>query len=179
MKYYAFNTPVGYMARCKCTNDCVGNLTLNQLMSMKEGFWGKRDLAAPSTSERREKIREILSSAYSPVTDSFEFYSTNKDYSNRVVCEAGFLILLGLSNNSQASRAPSQWRRLKTFVKQYHGGNLEKKYSYNEIALKKNCKGDEKEIKRLKYESCIAYITFLVGSSGEVVPDATGISFNI
>lgn len=180
MKFYAFNTPFGDIARCnpkQCPYGgmCVGKINMDELMSMKEDFWGKRHKAADPASERRRKIEVILRASYVKSKHDFEFFSTNREQNNRMVCEAAFLIMLGLSNKSNASEAPSQWRRVKQFVQKYRG-EQGGKYSYNELAFNRDPKRDEKEASKVKFENCVAFISYFVKHNGETVPDATGIS---
>ena len=182
MKYDAFNIPFGAIARCnqrQCPygGHCVGQRNMDEIMALKEGFWGKQNESAPSTSERRLKIEAILRESYRNRAHDVEVCITNREKNNVIVCEAGFLILLGLSNKSNPSEAPSQWRRVKKFIQKYRG-QKEPKYSYNELVLKGDPKREEKEACKVKFEKCVAFITYFVKHNGESVPDATGFNVN-
>ena len=179
MKYYAFRTPIGLLARCNpktCFNngECVSSLNVDNIMSLKESFWGKMDEEIPSSSERRLKILAILRNSYSRDTKTFKFYVTNREKNNIIVCESAYLILLGLSNHKNASKAPSQWINLKKYI--VSGFHLDEDYSYSKQVLNKESKREDKESSRIKFENAITFISFFTKHHGDAVPDATGIN---
>ena len=118
MKHKAFNTPFAQLARCNPTTcpyggECVDELTNKQMYEIKKDFWGAPDEDGPSRELKRQYILKILQTSFRQYNKTFEFCVTNKDHTNRLVCEAGYLIALGLSNHSNASKAPSQMEKYK------------------------------------------------------------------
>ena len=92
---------------------CVGNTTIAETMALRKSFWQGDETEAPSTNTRSILILKILGQAWNHHSQAFIFYSTNTPGANRVVCEAGYLILLGLSKYQNACDAPGQWLRTK------------------------------------------------------------------
>jgi hypothetical protein len=95
MKHYAINTPISKIARCNpktCFNkgECISQFTLDNIMHLKEEFWGSECFDAPSTSVRRGLILHILRNAYQKKTDTCEFPITNFDKNNKIICESAF-----------------------------------------------------------------------------------------
>ena len=91
---------------CLYGGECVQSTTIADMRTMVNDFWGQFEDGAPSSKTRHILILNILRSAYRPDSEEFHFYAGNKVKDNRRVCEAGYLILLGLSNNPNASAAP-------------------------------------------------------------------------
>jgi len=178
MKHYAFNTPISKIARCNpktCFNkgECISQFTLDNIMHLKEEFWGSECSDAPSTSVRRGLILHILRNAYRKKNDTFEFPITNFDKNNKIICESAFLIALGLSNHPNHSKAPQQWRNLKKYVsKGYDTGGLDLSYSYSQVRTK--ISRDDKEPRRIKFEHCVTFIVFFTKHYGDLVSDYSG-----
>ena len=176
MKYKAFNTPFAKISRCNpktCPykGNCIDQSTFGEIYEMKKDFWGDPDDPdAPSRDIRRKLILEILTSSFRKYNKTFEFIIGSKEKNNRLVCEAAFLIALGLSNNSNASQAPSQWRNSKKFV--LEGYNLNSKtYSYAELT---NSGKMIKEKSQTKFNHCSTYIHNYAINFGDTVPDENG-----
>ena len=76
--------------------------------AMVNDFWDDEECEAPSSATRRLKLLTILRNSYRSNEDDFQFFAGCKEKNNRRVCEAGFLILLGIINSPIASKAPGQ-----------------------------------------------------------------------
>lgn len=123
LKNYSFDIPRMRMAKCSsstCHLDgtCVELTTIQDMETMVTDFWDDADCAAPSSETRRLKILDILRRSFRPNKKEFHFYAGCKDKDNREVCEAAYLILLGLSNSPHVSKAPGQWKRAKAHILQ-------------------------------------------------------------
>jgi hypothetical protein len=178
MKYNAFHTPIGLLARCNPSTcpyggKCINKMTMDDIMDFKVSFWGEIDGDAPSRSTRRLLILNILRNAINRRSKTFQFTFGGRDHDNSLVCEAGFLIALGLSNNPNASKAPSQWINTKKWVLNSYDLDSNKKYSYSEITTN-NSKPPplDKEFKRLKFEDAVAYIIYYAEEFGDKVSSA-------
>ena len=174
-KQYAFNMPFMFIgdcnSECKYGGTCVEQTTIKDMRSMVNAFWDEYECDAPSAATRRIKILAILRSAYRPNTDEFEFYAGCKEKNNRVVCEAAFLIMLGISNSPQASKAPGQWRRLKKYVRE--GKDLAGiKYCSN--ANEEDTKNLKKEKKEVKKNNAVTFIQWFSKEFGDTIPGAEG-----
>jgi hypothetical protein len=178
LKRHAANLPVGLMSKCnprtcKFQGKCVSQTTLEDLELMRNDFWGDYGGAAPSTSVRRINLVQICRAAYRPSSDSFEFMAGQRRFNNRLLCEAGFLILLGLSNSPNASDACGQWHRAKKYVRE--GKDLIAqvedcgiKFSDMDIGI------DKGEKKRNKLNHARAFIMYYTKSFGDTIPSADG-----
>ena len=174
LKYHAISVPFNLMARCnkkecKYGGGCVDRTTIGEMAHMKKDFWGELDdvCCAPSTKDRRILILEILRSAYRPNENEFQFYAGQKQCNNRIVCEAGFLILLGMINVSNASSASSQWRRCKAYVR---SGD-------DKAGVKYNSQQDgklKKESGSAKLFNAISFIEYFTKEFGDTIPGENG-----
>jgi hypothetical protein len=74
--------------------------------------------AAPSTTMRRQAINEILRDSYDVLNDAFRFciFDSSKQ-ELRSVCEAGYLMMLGLVRSSQSSKFPLIWRNSQMYIR--------------------------------------------------------------
>jgi len=175
LKNYALNLPRSMMAKCnsecKFGGKCVDRTTIEDMESMLFDFWDDADCPAPSAATRRLKIIQILRSAYRSHEKEFHFYSGCKDFNNRRVCEAAYLILLGISNSSNASKAPGQWlRATKKFVQQ--GKDISGvKYRWNEDAEEEMLKAENK---KTKSESARDFILYFSREFGDTIPGSEG-----
>ena len=174
-KQYAFNMPFMFIgdcnSECKYGGTCVEQTTIKDMRSMVNAFWDEYECDAPSAATRRIKILAILRSAYRPNTDEFEFYAGCKEKNNRVVCEAAFLIMLGISNSPQASKAPGQWRRLKKYVRE--GKDLAG-VKYCSTANEEDIKNLKKEKKEVKKNNAVTFIQWFSKEFGDTIPGAEG-----
>lgn len=142
MKYNAFHTPIGQLARCNPTTcpykgTCISKMSVDDIMEIKTNFWGPMDEEAPSRGTRRLAIIKLLQNAIHRQSKTFQFTFGGKEHSNSIVCEAAFLIALGLSNNPNASQASSMWINVKKWILEGYDLDPSSKYSYNKITAKK------------------------------------------
>jgi len=177
LKHNAFNTPFAKISRCNPSTcpykgNCVDKSTIEEIHQMKIDFWGEPDdTDAPSRDTRRKLILKILTSSFRSYNKTFEFIIGSKEKNNRLVCESGFLIALGLSNNPNASQAPSQWRNSKKYVLEGYNLDSDKKYSYSELT---NSGKMIKEKSQTKFNNCSTYIHNYAITFGDTVPDENG-----
>jgi hypothetical protein len=157
---------------CKLGGACIQKSTFEDMRQMVNDFWGNHDDCAPSSKTRQLLILNILRSAYRPDEDDFHFYAGNKMKNNRRVCEAAYLILLGLSNNPNASAAPRQWINLRKYVK---SGAEAAGISY----ASKKPKGQlmKSESKKQKTNSAKAFILMFGRDFGDTIPGPEGIHY--
>lgn len=174
LKWRAFTTPIGELARCNPSTcpykgNCIGKMAIDDMMGIKEAFWGKIDEDTPTRSTRRLMILKILQSSIRRSTKTFEFVCGNKEHSNTVICEAAYLIALGLSNNPNSSRAPSQWINLKKWVMNGYDLDSTMKYSYAKITEQPSNSKIVKEKRALKFEDAVAFIYYFAKEYGDRV----------
>lgn len=171
LKNYAFNIPRMFIGKCnsecKFGGNCVEATTIKDMKSMVIDFWDDYDCPAPSAATRRLKLISILSKARNANDNQFHFYAGCKDHDNREVCEAAFLILLGISNSSHTSKAPGQWKRVKKYIKE--GKDLSGiKYHASEEKLLKA------ENKSNKFQSASTFIQYFAREFGDTIPGSEG-----
>ena len=178
LKVFAFDmTRMGMVscnpAVCKVGGNCVQKSTIADMRQIvNDFFWGRFDDCAPSSKTRQLLILNILRSAYRVDSQEFHFYAGNKSYDNTRVCEAGFLILLGISNNPNASAAPRQWTHLKAYVK---SGKEAAGIPYSSQKEDKLLKA---EAKCSKFKSATTFIEFFAKEFGDTIPGPEGIHFS-
>jgi|GEM_PF-6835378 len=172
LKNYAFDMPRMSIGRCSADcrfgGTCVGQTSIDDMQAMINDFWDEYDCEAPSSATRRLKLLKILQSSFDKNTGEFNFYAGCKDRDNRKVCEAGFLILLGISNSPYASKAPGQWRRLKKYV--FDGkdaAGIEYRSKAEETLLKAENKSN-------KMKSALTFIEYFAKEFGDTIPGAEG-----
>jgi len=173
MKRFAFDMSRMEMTSCNptvCKNggDCVQKTTIADMRQMVQDFWGDFEDGAPSSKTRRLLILEILRSAFRPDTGEFEFYAGNKRKNNTRVCEAAYLILLGLSNHPNASTAPGQWTNTKDYVV---SGKDKAGVPYS---TKKEDLLRKAESKSIKFKSATTFIEFFAKEFGDTIPGPEG-----
>ena len=154
---------------CKLGGQCVQKTTIESMRHMVNDFWGNSEDPAPSSKTRHLLILNILKSAFRPDSEEFHFYATNYEKNNRKVCEAGFLILLGLSNNPNASAAPRQWTNLKKYVK---SGKIAAGVPYS---TKSEGLLMKVESKSTKFKSATTFIEYFAKEFGDTIPGPQGI----
>ena len=174
LKHYSYHIPRMFLgncnSECKFGGKCVEETTIKDMRSMVNDFWDDYDCKAPSAATRRLKIIQILRSAYRPNSDEFEFYAGCKEKNNRAVCEAAYLILLGLSNSPNASNAPGQWKRLKKYIKE--GKDLQNvQYSASENENKNQHRSEKKQLKK---SNALTYIQWFAKEFGDTIPGSEG-----
>lgn len=174
IKQYCISVPFCQLAscnpnECKYGGNCVDMTSIGDMRKMKKDFWGDfDDQKAPSTSDRRLLILQILRSAYRQNENEFQFYAGQKECNNRIVCEAGFLILLGLINVPNASRAPSQWRKCKAYIR---NGN-------DKAGIKYQSEKSDAKLKRetsaSKLFNAMSFIEYFTKEFGDTIPGENG-----
>jgi hypothetical protein len=101
---------------CPYGGGCVQKTTINDLKALREKIWGCFNADAPTASQRKKFIEEILQASYTKHDNTFKFIAGGIPGSYNLVCEAGYLILLGLSLNRNASQCSHQWKEAKNRV---------------------------------------------------------------
>lgn len=177
LKYRAFHTPFAQISRCNPNTcpyggNCIDESTFKEVYDMKKDFWGDVNAEAPSRKLKRKLILEILKKSFRQYNKTFEFIIGSKEKDNRLVCEAAFLIALGLSNNSNASQASSQWRNTKKYVMRGDHLDPNKQYTYSEITNSGKLK---QESYKSKFEHARTFIRNYALTYGDTVPDENGI----
>jgi len=115
IKQRAISTPIYMMAFCDCkNNECQASRDVDKIVAIRNSLWGKWQEPAPSRSTRRNLYWEILKVAAVNEKGELRFPITNLARNNIYVCEAAYLIMTGISNDSRVSEAPKQWRDLKS-----------------------------------------------------------------
>ncbi len=115
---------------------------------MRKNYWNDESSPAPSSSVRAELNRFILEDAYDKHSNTFRF-TVGCAGKRREVCEAGYLILLGLSNKTNASEAPQQWKSIKTALLRKLNGDLTEEHP-------------QRVSYGLKAKSAVSYIDYCV-----------------
>jgi len=91
--------------RCKFGRKCLSKLTIGQLFTLRQLFWGSKFEDAPKTKERRQKQTELLFDAFERRTDSFHFrvpFNENDGYVD--VCESAYVVALGRHGNMETNQ---------------------------------------------------------------------------
>lgn len=172
LKNYSFGIPRLSMAKCSSTchlgGTCVQLTTIQDMETMVIDFWDDADCAAPSSETRRLKILDILRRSFQPNKQEFHFYAGCKDKDNREVCEAAYLILLGLSNSPHVSKAPGQWKRAKAHIfKGKDAAGIKYSAAEEDKLLKAEGKSN-------KYNSAVTFIQYFAKEFGDTIPGAEG-----
>jgi len=175
MKEFAINGSICLTAQCnpkQCSfgGNCVCDSTIGAIQNMRKDFWGSNSLDNfPISSTRKALCIEILRTAYRRSTDTFEFCVTNKSSNNRLVCEAGFLILIGLSNSPNASDAPRQWRQCKNYIQK--GSYSRHDQNYIDKTLEK-VDGHHSQ----KFSDAATFIVHFANNLGDDLPGPEGMN---
>lgn len=152
---------------CPFGGNCIDDSTIRDLQSLRDAYWGAESCDAPSNATRRVFSMEMLRNAYNPVTKKFQFIASNKEKNNRLICEAAYLIGIGLSNHPTASKAPQQWRKCRKFI--LEGKDLMKNFRYS------NKSSSAPETKnKVKFLHCETFIRHYAKNLGETVPTKEG-----
>jgi hypothetical protein len=101
---------------CEFGGRCVQKTTIEELKTMREKLWGCLNSEPPTASDRKEFIDDILRASFVKHDQSFKFIAGGVAGNYNLVCEAGYLILLGLSKNRNASQSTYQWKTAKNRV---------------------------------------------------------------
>jgi hypothetical protein len=144
---------------CKYEGRCVSDATINEIVILRTDFWGDRLKHAPTDNERRSKIIQIMTKAKQADELKFSIGSGNR---LRYVCEAGYLILLGLSTSKNYSDANNQWKRAKKMIMNEDMSSLENKLFH---------KGKHRNE---KFMNAVAYIIHIAKFFSDKVPIAGG-----
>ena len=170
LKAHALNLPMSLWSSCNpvtCpyNGGCVNRARAGgEITAMRDGFWGCYSDDAPATKTRKQLIIETLRNFRRPeAKEGFVFVTGNKEKNNSLVCEAGYLILMGISNHPNASMAPTQWRSAKKYVVQ--GVN------YQEIENME----DDKIPAANKTNNAKAFILYFTKTFGDTIPSAEGV----
>jgi len=130
----------------------VDRTTIVDIESMLFDFWDDVECPAPFASTRRLK--------------SFKYYAVptvpNKENSifmlDVKICEAAYLVLLGISNSPHASKAPGQWIRAKKFFAE--GKDISGiRYRWNECEKEELLKAEHKQTKSDSAKNFILYFS--------------------
>lgn len=94
----------------KCVHqsgECVSRARIGDIVKLRKQFWGNDRYLdkAPTETERKLKMTKILFESFDQKNRSFSFFCGDLR-----VCQAGFLILLGIS--TRESRPPKHWQRV-------------------------------------------------------------------
>ena len=115
----------------------------------------------PSAKQRKEFIEEIIKASYTESTGKFNFI-VNKNVEEggaTLVCEAAYLILLGLSKDRNASQCSYQWKNAKNRVMM----------GKEKISLVNTLQ------KHAKLDSAVAYIEYITSKLADTSPYAGNI----
>jgi hypothetical protein len=173
MKRYAFEMSRMGMASCNPTvcklgGRCIQKTTIEDMRQMVTDFWGEFEDGAPSSKTRRLLLIEICRAAHRADLGEFHFYAGNKTHNNTRVCEAAYLILLGLSNHPNASAAPGQWINAKDYIL---SGKEKAGIPYSTKAEELLLKA---ETKSTKLKSATTFIEFFAKEFGDTIPGPEG-----
>lgn len=156
MKEFAFSSSIADLSAFQCSSKCqygkicIADTTLRTIISERILFWGKADHPAPSASQRKEKIVDILKDAFLKNKQELIF-AVVENGKKRFVCEFGLLAIIGLCGSKK--EAPRQWTDSKRYLLK---GELRIVTGY-----RRGCP---------KYDSAIVYIRYIV----DRVSDTTG-----
>jgi hypothetical protein len=140
---------------CSFGGRCVQKTTIEELATLREKLWGCLNADAPTASDRKKFIDEILRASFVKHDESFKFIVGGVPGNYNLVCEAGYLILLGLSRNRNASQSTYQWKAAK-----------------NRILGKTIETFTPKLHKTEKLDSATAYITYITSKLADTSPFA-------
>ena len=103
---------------CKFNGICISHLQIGPLLEFRRAFWGNKESIAPTTSDRRTKVMEMLSELYCKATKTFVYKvpSISPSVPDQEVCEAAFAIALGISQKPNASEINNMWKWCKKEV---------------------------------------------------------------
>jgi hypothetical protein len=144
---------------CKYEGKCVSSSTILEIVDLRTDFWGDKLKHAPKAKERRNKIIDIITKAKQG--DELKF-SVGSGKKSRYVCEAGILILLGLSTSKNYSDANNQWKNVKKLVMNEDDGAMDNRLFH---------KGQHRDE---KFMNAVAYIKHIAKFFSDRVPIAGG-----
>jgi len=104
---------------CPYGGSCVEDTTIKSCKILREKIWGCFNAEPPTSLQRKKFIESILDASYVRSTGKFEFIaggSFGESGGVRLVCEAAYLILLGLSKERNASQCSYQWRNTRNKI---------------------------------------------------------------
>jgi hypothetical protein len=139
---------------CEYGGKCIQKTTIEQLERLREKIWGCFNSEAPTASQRKKIIDEILQASFVKHKGKFRFITGGEPGNYNLVCEAGYLILLGLSKNRNASQCSYQWKQAKNRV------------------LGKTIETFQKPHKKEKADSATAYISYITNKIADTSPYA-------
>lgn len=152
MKQFAFATTIADIgqvecsARCAHGRHCLQDTTLYTLYCERVAFWGKEDYSAPTASERKDKIVDILSDAYLKNKEELVFAvigGRESGLKKRLVCEFALLVIIGLCGLK--FQAPRQWNDCKRLLLT---GEVKQSHEYSRPSA--------------KYDSAVIFIRYIV-----------------
>ena len=110
---------------CCHGRNCVSDTSIGEMINLRTLYWNAPDNEAPGTKERALRTTELFKAC--EVCDGVLSFKL----SNRKVCEAGMLNLLGLFVSKNYSEANNQWKRLK---KEFLNGTASDGFSEKDAA---------------------------------------------
>lgn len=117
LKENAYSVPLMALVNLKCDKSCeydgvcLSQTSLSAIFALRIGFWGEENTPAPTSSQRKQSILDILHDAYSVNEKKLTFVVPDScaNGSSRAVCQLAFLHLIGLTVKPKLSDAPKQW----------------------------------------------------------------------
>jgi hypothetical protein len=101
---------------CAYGGACVNETTIGELEELRIKAWGGLTIDAPSAKARKNFIYDILEASYVKSMNKFQFIAGGTPGNYHLVCEAAYLILLGISKSRNASECSYQWKTAKRSV---------------------------------------------------------------
>lgn len=107
---------------------------------------------------------------YNRPEKKFMFFAGQRERNNRLVCEAGYLIMMGLLFSANASDANSQWVACKRYVREGITNNL----SYSEVNAKEGKMAKAEGERSVKFNDAQSFISGFAKKFGDKIPSKEG-----
>jgi hypothetical protein len=145
---------------CRCAVSCVQKLTLAQVRSAQERFWGSSKKDYPSSKKRSELMFEILRSGFHGPTKTFKFdiHDPIRHVFDKICETAMVTILFGPTEDSNVctlTTAPRVWRTLKQNILKSSSDNG----VISDACFATRCSREKAANRNKKREYCRQYIT--------------------
>lgn len=101
---------------CPFGGKCINATTIGELKSLRMKTWGGLMEQAPTAKQRKNFIYDILQASFNKAENKFQFIAGGSPGNYHLVCEAAYLILLGISKSRNASDCSFQWKTAKRRV---------------------------------------------------------------
>jgi len=101
---------------CPYGGRCVNETTIGDLEALRKKMWGGLTVEAPTAKQRKHFIIEVLQASYNKAENKFQFIAGGNAGNYHLVCEAAYMILLGVSKNRNASDCSWQWKNAKKAI---------------------------------------------------------------